>query len=60
VLELALLLRLPPYAAVMVTVPAVFPVIVMKQLPFAREHVVELSVTAPVPDWDHVTVPMGE
>jgi hypothetical protein len=40
--------------------PAVVPVIVMEQLPFVRVQVIELNVTEPVPDWDQVTVPVGE
>lgn len=59
------MLESPPYDAVSVTLPAVFPDIVTEQVPVvsdfgARVHVVELRVTAPVPVWDQVTVPVGE
>ena len=54
----------PLYAPVTVTSPAAVPVMVMEHAPLERVHVTELKVTdpgrGPVPDWDHVTVPVTD
>jgi len=49
----------PLYVASTVTAPAVAPVILVEQPPLTIEHVLELSVSEPVPDCDHVTLPVG-
>ena len=60
--ELARLLPSPPYAAWMVTVPAVRPVTVTEQVPDDKAHVVpEGKETLPTPEnFDIVMVPVGD